>query len=133
VVFPAGGVILHKVLVVDDELNIRNILDFTLGAEGYRVIAAGDGEEALTLAATEEPDLIILDVMMPRSDGFEICQRLKENPATAGIPVILLTARNTSDDRRRGSEVQADEYITKPFRPQKLIDKVQSLLGVRKG
>ncbi len=132
-VFPAGGVILHKVLVVDDELNIRNILDFTLGAEGYRVIAAGDGEEALTLAATEEPDLIILDVMMPRSDGFEICQRLKENPATAGIPVILLTARNTSDDRRRGSEVQADEYITKPFRPQKLIDKVQSLLGVRKG
>ena len=132
-VFPAGGVILHKVLVVDDELNIRNILDFTLGAEGYRVIAAGDGEEALTLAATEEPDLIILDVMMPRSDGFEICQRLKENPATAGIPVILLTARNTSDDRRRGSEVQADEYITKPFRPQMLIDKVQSLLGVRKG
>ncbi|MFH1331174.1 MAG: response regulator [Actinomycetota bacterium] len=124
---------MQKILVVDDELNIRNILDFSLGAEGFRVIAASDGEEALALALTEEPDLVILDVMMPHSDGFDICGRLKKDPRTAGIPVILLTAKNSRQDRRRGQEVQADDYITKPFSPRRVIATVQSLLRVPKG
>jgi DNA-binding response OmpR family regulator len=124
---------LQKILICDDEQNIRNILDFTLEAEGYRVIPAADGREAFATALRENPELIILDVMMPGSDGFETCRRLKDDPRTAGIPVILLTARNSRDDRERGRQVQADDYITKPFSPQRLVDKVQSLLGVPKG
>jgi two-component system alkaline phosphatase synthesis response regulator PhoP len=124
---------LQRILVVDDERNIRNILDFSLGAEGYQVIAASDGNEALALAQSELPDLIILDVMMPQSDGFEVCRQLKRISSTASIPVILLTAKNSKDDRQRGDEVQADAYFTKPFSPIRLIDTVQSLLGVPKG
>ena len=124
---------MQKVLIVDDELNIRNILDFSLGAEGYKVIAACDGDEALTLARTESPDLIILDVMMPRGDGFEVCRRLKEDTSTSAIPVVMLTAKNSNDDRQRGQQVKADAYIVKPFSPQRLVETVQSLLGVPKG
>jgi len=124
---------LQKILVVDDERNIRNILDFSLGAEGYQVIAASDGNEALTLAQSEHPDLIILDVMMPQSDGFEVCRQLKKLTNTASIPVIMLTAKNSKDDRQRGQEVNADAYITKPFSPIRLIEAVQSMLGVPKG
>ena len=124
---------MQRILVCDDELNIRNILDFTLGTEGYRVITASDGEETLTMAVNESPDLIILDVMMPRGDGFTICQRLKEDPQTAHIPVVLLTAKTSREDRMHGQKVQADEYVTKPFSPQRLVTVVQSLLGVPKG
>jgi DNA-binding response OmpR family regulator len=124
---------LQTILVVDDERNIRNILDFSLVAEGYRVISAADGQETLQLAATEKPDLVILDVMMPNMDGFTICRLLKEDRRTADIPVILLTAKNSRSDRQRGLQVRADDYMTKPFSPQKLVAKVQSLLGVPKG
>jgi DNA-binding response OmpR family regulator len=124
---------LQTILIVDDEQNIRNILDFSLGSEGYRCVTAGDGEEALYLAQVEDPALVILDVMMPRGDGFQICQRLKRDPKTSAIPVILLTARNSREDRRRGQKAQADEYITKPFSPNHLVERVQSLLGVHKG
>jgi DNA-binding response OmpR family regulator len=124
---------LQTILVSDDELNIRNILDFSLEAEGYRVIAAADGEEAFEMAVREKPDLIILDVMMPRGDGFSVCRQLKNDPRTADIPVILLTARSGRTDRDMGTRVRADDYITKPFSPQRLVAKVQSLLGVPKG
>jgi two-component system alkaline phosphatase synthesis response regulator PhoP len=120
----------QKVLVVDDEPNIRNILDFTLGAEGYLVIAAGDGEQGFEVALAELPDLILLDVMMPRSDGFEVCRRLKEDPRTAHIPVVMLTAKSGRDDRLQGEAARADGYITKPFSPQRVVETVQSLLGV---
>ena len=123
---------MQKVLIVDDEHNIRNILDFSLNAEGFEVISATNGEDAFNSAVKEQPDLVILDVMMPKGDGFETCRRIKQDNRTANIPVILLTARTTREDRERGQEVGADGYITKPFSPGRLIESVQSLLGVKR-
>jgi DNA-binding response OmpR family regulator len=121
---------LRKILIVDDEPYILNILDFSLDAEGYRVLQASDGEEAMRMAQEQTPDLVVMDVMMPRLDGFETCKRLKEDVRTADIPVVLLTARNSREDRSRGEAVKADGYITKPFSPQRLLDTVQDFLGV---
>lgn len=120
-----------KILVVDDEVYILHILDFSLGAEGFDVITATDGEEALAKAQREKPDLIILDVMMPRLDGYETCRRLKSDPGTKDIPVLLLTARGRDEDRQRGIESGADDYITKPFSPNKLINRVSDILGIK--
>ena len=123
---------MQKILVCDDEANIRNIMDFSLEAEGFLVVSAVDGEEALMKAMNEEPDLILLDVMMPGSDGLTVCRQLKENPKTAHIPVMMLTARNGKGDRDAGLQAGADDYITKPFSPQRLVEKVQDLLGARR-
>ncbi len=122
---------MRKVLIADDETNIRNILDFTLHAEGFDVVAARNGDDAYTLALGEQPDLIVLDVMMPGTNGFETCRRLKSDRRTARIPVVLLTARGTRDDRRTGEDAGADAYVTKPFSPGKLVAVVQDLLGTR--
>lgn len=119
-----------KILIVDDEVYILHILDFSLGAEGYEVITAADGEEAIEKAKTEKPDLVVLDIMMPKVDGFEACRRLKADAATREIPVILLTAKGREVDRRMGMEVGADDYIVKPFSPNKLIEKIGSFLSV---
>lgn len=121
---------MRKILIVDDEPYILNILDFSLDAEGYRVIQASDGEEAMRLAQEHQPELIIMDVMMPRQDGFETCRLLKDDMRTSDIPVVLLTAKNSREDREMGEEVKADGYITKPFSPQRLLDTVQDFLGV---
>ncbi len=120
---------MHTVLIADDEHNIRHILDFSLNAEGFDVLSAHTGEDALALAREQRPDLIILDVMMPGKGGIETCRILKEDPETAGIPVILLTARSSKADRDAGEEAGANDYITKPFSPQKVVDAVQGLLG----
>ncbi|MBN2171701.1 MAG: response regulator [Candidatus Krumholzibacteriota bacterium] len=120
-----------KVLVVDDEVYILHILDFSLGAEGYEVITAADGEQAIEKAVAEKPDLIVLDVMMPRLDGYETCRRLKEMPETKHIPVLLLTAKGRDVDRKKGFEMGANDYITKPFSPNKLITRVQEILGIK--
>jgi CheY-like chemotaxis protein len=120
----------RRILIADDEHNIRHILDFSLHVEGFDVLAAQDGEEALALAASELPDLVIMDVMMPGCGGIEACRRLKQNPRTRQIPVILLTARSSREDREAGEAAGAVEYITKPFSPQKVIDLIQSILGV---
>jgi len=122
-----------KILVCDDEPSILNILEFSLASEGYQVVAAADGDRALALAASEDPDLIILDVMMPRRTGIEVCRLLKQGRETAHIPVILLTARGRREDREAGQQAGADSYITKPFSPQRLLEKVQAMLGVRHG
>jgi DNA-binding response OmpR family regulator len=122
----------RKILVADDEHNIRHILDFSLAAEGFQVLAASSGDEVVALAALELPDLIILDIMMPGGDGLEACRRLKADERTSQIPVILLTARNQPVDREAGRSAGADDYVTKPFSPQRLIDKVLSLLHVAK-
>ncbi|MBM3319774.1 MAG: response regulator [Candidatus Eisenbacteria bacterium] len=119
-----------KILVVDDEVYILHILDFSLGAEGYEVLTAADGEEAVRLARTEKPDLIVLDIMMPKVDGFEACRRLKADPETSPIPVILLTAKGREVDRQVGMEVGADDYIVKPFSPTRLIEKIENYLNV---
>jgi CheY-like chemotaxis protein len=123
------SVLAKKILVVDDEI-ILHILDFSLGAEGCEVITAADGEEALQKARTERPDLIVLDIMMPKVDGFEACRRLKADPETSPIPVILLTAKGREVDRQMGMEVGADDYIVKPFSPTRLIEKIGSYLSV---
>ena len=117
-----------KVLVVDDEVNITQILEFSIGSEGYEVISASNGEEAVEKARREQPDLIILDIMMPRIDGYETCRILKSNPLTKNIPVVLLTAKGRDIDRRLGYEVGATDYIIKPFSPGKLIERIHELL-----
>ena len=120
----------RKILIVDDEVYILHILDFSLGAEGYEVITAADGEEAIDKARLEKPDLVVLDVMMPKVDGFEACRRLKNDPETRELPVILLTAKGREVDRKMGIEVGADDYMVKPFSPSKLIQKIESFLSV---
>ena len=118
-----------KVLVVDDEVYILHILDFILGAENYDVITAMNGEQALEKVREEKPDLIVLDIMMPKLDGYETCRLIKSDPKTKSIPVILLTAKGREVDQKLGREVGASDYITKPFSPSKLIDRVQSILS----
>jgi two-component system, OmpR family, alkaline phosphatase synthesis response regulator PhoP len=118
-----------KILVVDDEIYIVHILDFSLGIEGYEVMTALDGEQALSKVAQDKPDLIVLDIMMPKLDGYETCKALKSNPETKGIPVILLSAKGRNVDQKVGFEVGADDYITKPFSPRKLVERINAILG----
>ncbi len=118
-----------KILVVDDEIYIVHILDFSLGMEGYEVLTALDGEQALEVARTEQPDLIVLDIMMPKLDGYETCKQLKADEKTRAIPVILLSAKGRHTDQKIGYEVGADDYITKPFSPRKLVERINTLLG----
>ena len=118
-----------KILVVDDEIYIVHILDFSLGMEGYEVITALDGDQALEKVKTEKPDLIVLDIMMPKLDGYEVCKGIKSNSATQHIPVILLSAKGRNVDQKMGFDVGADDYITKPFSPRKLVERINQLLG----
>jgi len=118
-----------KILVVDDEIYIVHILDFSLGMEGYEVLTALDGEQALERARAEHPDLIVLDIMMPKLDGYETCKLLKADPVTKDIPVILLSAKGRNVDQKVGFEVGANDYITKPFSPRKLVERINALLG----
>jgi len=117
-----------RILVVDDEIYIVHILDFSLGMEGYEVVTALDGEQALQKAQETKPDLIVLDIMMPKMDGYETCKALKANPDTKHIPVILLSAKGRNIDQQTGYDVGAEDYITKPFSPRKLVDRINSLL-----
>jgi DNA-binding response OmpR family regulator len=118
-----------RILVVDDEIYIVHILDFSLGMEGYEVITALDGEQALEKLKTEKPDLIVLDIMMPKLDGYEVCKSIKSSPDTRHIPVILLSAKGRNVDQKLGFDVGADDYITKPFSPRKLVERINQLLG----
>jgi len=118
-----------RILVVDDEVYIVHILDFSLGMEGYEVITALDGEQALEKARAEQPDLIVLDVMMPKLDGYETCRILKADDATRNIPIILLSAKGRNADQKVGFDVGADDYITKPFSPRKLVERINAVLG----
>jgi two-component system alkaline phosphatase synthesis response regulator PhoP len=118
-----------RILVVDDEIYIVHILDFSLGMEGYEVITALDGEQALEKARAEKPDLIVLDIMMPKLDGYETCKILKADAETKDIPVILLSAKGRNVDQKIGFEVGADDYITKPFSPRKLVERINAILG----
>ncbi len=121
---------MFKILVADDEHNIRHILDFSLHAEGFAAISVQSGEDAFTTALNEMPDLILMDVMMPGQGGVETCRKLKQDERTAHIPVVLLTARAGREDREEGLASGADRYITKPFSPQKVIETIQDILGV---
>ena len=117
-----------KILVVDDEVYIVHILDFSLGMEGYDVVTALDGEQALEKVKEDRPDLIVLDIMMPKLDGYETCKALKADPKTRDIPVILLSAKGRNVDQQQGFEVGAEDYITKPFSPRKLVERINTIL-----
>jgi DNA-binding response OmpR family regulator len=119
------------ILIADDDEDIRELVVFRLERSGYDVMAASDGEDAFSLALDRTPDLAVLDVMMPKVDGYELTRRLRNNEATSRMPVILLTARAQEEDIARGFEAGADDYIRKPFSPQELRARVQTLLGRR--
>lgn len=121
-----------KILVCDDEVYILHILDFSLGAEGFNVITANNGEMAIQKAKQERPNLIVLDIMMPVLDGYETLRQLKRDPETKDIPVILLTAKGRDVDKRLGFEVGATDYIVKPFSPSRLIERIEEIIGCRK-
>ncbi|HVF11101.1 MAG TPA: response regulator [Abditibacteriaceae bacterium] len=112
---------LKKILAVDDEKHIVRLVQVNLEKEGFEVVTAGNGREALEKVAADQPDLIVLDVMMPEMDGFEALKKLKEDPETASIPVIMLTAKAQDKDVFEGWKSGADLYLTKPFNPQELI------------
>ncbi len=114
-----------RVLVVDDERHIVRLVQVNLERQGYEVLTAYDGVECLEKAKSERPDLIVLDVMMPRMDGFEALQRLKSDPETSHIPVIMLTARAQDRDVLQGYQYGADLYLTKPFSPMELLSLVR--------
>ena len=117
-----------SVLIVEDEPAQREVLAYNLGAEGFRVVLAGDGEEALLLVQEEVPDIIVLDWMMPRLSGIEVCRRLKTRPQTRNIPIIMLSARSEEVDKVRGLETGADDYVIKPYSVKELMARVRSQL-----
>jgi DNA-binding response OmpR family regulator len=119
------------VLVADDDPDILALVRFRLERDGYEVLSAPDGETALDLAMARTPDLAVLDVMMPRLNGYELTRKLREHGPTTTIPIILLTARVQEPDLERGFEAGADDYVTKPFSPQALGERIQAALGVR--
>ena len=117
-----------KILVVDDEPDALELIEFNLKAAGFQVVTADDGAEALTKARAVLPALILLDLMLPQIDGLEVCKQLRRDPATAAIPIIMLTAKAAEIDRVLGLELGADDYVTKPFSPRELVLRIKSLL-----
>jgi len=115
----------RKILVVDDEKNIVDIVAFNLHKEGYEALCAYDGQQGLALALAEEPELILLDIMMPKMDGFEVCRRIREK---SQVPIIMLTARAEEVDKVLGLELGADDYVTKPFSVRELLARVKANL-----
>ena len=118
-----------RILAVDDEPHILKLVSFSLKAGGFEVIEASDGLSAIEIAEAEQPDLILMDVMMPVLDGFESCRRLKDNPATKEIPVVMLTAKTQLSEQKAGLDCGAQDYICKPFTPKDLVAQVQAFLG----
>lgn len=117
-----------KILLVEDDASLIELITYNLEKEGFDVVRTGDGEEALTLAEEEKPDLVILDWMIANLSGIEVCRRLRRAPATANLPIVMLTARGDEADRIRGLETGADDYMTKPFSPRELIARIRAVL-----
>jgi phosphate regulon transcriptional regulator PhoB len=117
-----------RVLIVEDEPDIRELVVHHLKREGYQVSAAAGGEEALRQVRAAPPDLVLLDLMMPAMDGLEVCRRLRQDPATAALPIVMLTAKGDEVDRVLGLEIGADDYIVKPFSPKELVARVKAVL-----
>ena len=118
-----------KILLVDDEPELVEMVKIRLESYNYEVIAAYDGQEAIEKARNEKPDLIILDLMLPKMDGYKVCRMLKFDEKYKNIPIVMFTARAQESDEELGYECGADAYITKPFEPQVLIDKMRELLN----
>jgi DNA-binding response OmpR family regulator len=117
-----------KILVADDERDIRELIGFTLRFAGFEVVLVSDGIQAVEQAPLEQPDLILLDVRMPKVTGYEVCRQLKENPATSTIPVVFLSAKGQEGEIQQGLDSGAVEYIVKPFAPDDLTSQVRDIL-----
>ena len=124
-----------KILIDDDEQNIVISVEFLMKREGFDVLIAGDGEEALAKIRAERPDLVLLDVMMPRKNGFDVCQEVRADAALAGVRILMLTAKGRDTEVAKGLALGADAYMTKPFSTKELVSKVRELLdaGARQG
>jgi DNA-binding response OmpR family regulator len=119
---------MRSVLIVDDEPNIVLSLQFLMRKAGFDVRTARDGEEALAEIARQAPDLVLLDVMMPKRDGFDVCQTVRANPAWQGIRIVLLTAKGRDIEREKGLALGADDYVTKPFSTRDVLERVEKLV-----
>ena len=117
-----------KLLLVEDDPALRELLEFRFGSAGYRIRATGDGDEALVMAREDVPDLVILDWMIEGTSGIEVCRQLRREKDTAHVPIIMLTAREAEDDRVRGLDTGADDYLTKPFSPRELLARVAAVM-----
>ena len=118
-----------KILIVEDEESLLKLESILLTSKGYEVRGVANGRAALEAIAEATPDLVLLDIMLPEIDGFEVCQQIKQNPATTHIPVIMLTAKKSREDMARGERVGADWYITKPFKSAMVIETIQRFLN----
>ncbi len=119
----------QEILIVDDEANIVLSLEFLMKQAGFAVRTVEDGEQALRALEEQVPDLILLDVMMPGKDGYEVCQQIRRRPEWADLPVIMLTAKGRDVEREKGLAMGADDYITKPFSTQEVVETVHSILA----
>ena len=117
-----------KILLIEDDQSLTELVKYNLEKEGYEITVEMDGEEGLLYAQTQTPDLILLDWMLPNLSGIEICRRIRRNKSTQNIPVIMLTARSEENDRIRGLDTGADDYITKPFSPKELLARIKAIL-----
>ncbi|MBV6395441.1 MAG: Transcriptional regulatory protein WalR [Anaerolineales bacterium] len=118
-----------KILIAEDERDIRDLVAFTLRFAGHEVVAASNGEEAVQMAPQADPDLILMDVRMPRMTGYEACRAIKSNPKLKNIPVVFLSAKGQESEIQTGLEVGAEEYLLKPFAPDQLTDRVKAILS----
>jgi two-component system phosphate regulon response regulator PhoB len=117
-----------RILIIEDDRDIVEMIEYNLKEEGYQVTSAFDGEKGIELAKREKPDLVILDIMLPAIDGFEVCRSLKQYQPTAHIPVIILSAKSRETDKVVGLELGADDYVTKPFSPRELLARIKAVL-----
>ena len=118
-----------RILIVDDEVQLVEMMKMRLEAAGYEIISAYDGQEGFDKAKKDKPDLIILDLMLPKMDGYKVCGLLKNDARYNKIPIIMFTARVQEEDERLGKDLGAEEYVTKPFDPKLLLSKIKELLG----
>jgi DNA-binding response OmpR family regulator len=121
-----------SILVADDEPNIVLSLEFILKQAGHRVRVAADGEAALAAIGEEPPDLLVLDAMMPKRDGFDVCGAIRANPAWSGVRILMLTAKGSDAERDKGLALGADDYLTKPFSNREVVERVRQLLAARR-
>ena len=117
-----------KILIVDDEVHIRDIIRFRLQVEGFATIEAKNGQEAKEKIVNDKPDLVVLDIMMPDMDGWAVCDFARSQPESEKLPILMLTARTEIKDKIHGMQVGANDYITKPFSPNDLVDRIKKLL-----
>src|SRR4030043_1752957 len=119
----------EKILIVDDDLDTLRLVGLMLQHQGYRIIAASSGIQAIALSQGDKPDMVLLDIVMPDMDGYEVARKLRSDPTTSGIPIIMFTAKTQVDDKVEGFEAGADDYLTKPTQPRELFAHVKAVIA----